>query len=256
MSRSPCRRVRGGPRAPRNVGSSTPAPESPASCLTRSGRPRQSPRQLRALQTPSSSTSRLRRCGGRGAAKGGRSTGRSAPAGRRPSGLHADVELSKPSAVALLDAAIHVARLLDSSNPRLMIPAAVASVRFEAELADQRGRIEVHRRGGNDEELIVDIAVKAPDGSTCIDVRGLRYAAVDSTSAASRNDDPSTMVHTIDWQPFQPVEGDADSHQTARWPSTIAVLGEDSIVRTLRDRLGRRRLPAGRRRRGAICRSM
>ncbi|MGB7871869.1 MAG: type I polyketide synthase [Mycobacterium sp.] len=157
--------------------------------------------------------------------------------------LHADVELVKPSAVALLDAAIHVARLLDSSNPRLMIPAAIASVEFEAELADQRGSIEVRRRGGNDEELIVDIAVQAADGRTCIDVRGLRYAAVDSTSAASLNDDPSKMVHTIDWQPFQPVEGDADSHQPPDGSSTIALLGEDSTVRTLRDRLGQAGYP-------------
>ena len=96
--------------------------------------------------------------------------------------LRADVELTQASAVALLDAAIHIARLLDSDNPRLMVPAAVASVRFEGELADHHGSVEVRRRGGNDEELVVDIAVTASDGSTCIDVRGLRYAAVDSGS--------------------------------------------------------------------------
>ena len=154
--------------------------------------------------------------------------------------LHADVELSKPSAVALLDAAIHVARLLDSSNPRLMIPAAVARVRFAAELVDPGGHIEVQRRGGNDEELVVDIAVTAPDGSACIDVRGLRYAAVDASASAfstSRADDPPTMVHAIDWQPLQPVEDDADSHQPADGLATIAVLGEDSVAGTLRDRL-------------------
>jgi phthiocerol/phenolphthiocerol synthesis type-I polyketide synthase A len=154
--------------------------------------------------------------------------------------LHADVELSKPSAVALLDAAIHVARLLDSSNPRLMIPAAVASIRFEAELADPGGRIEVHRRGGNDEQLTVDIALTAPDGKTCIDVRGLRYAAVDSSatsSKAARHDDPVAMVHAIDWQPFQPVEGDADTHQALDASASIAVLGDDSTVGTVRDRL-------------------
>jgi phthiocerol/phenolphthiocerol synthesis type-I polyketide synthase A len=145
--------------------------------------------------------------------------------------LDADVELSKPSAAALLDAAIHVARLLDSANPRLMIPAAAASVRFEAELVDQLGRIEVHRRGSSDEELIVDIAATAPDGSTCIDVRGLRYAAVDSNSVTS---DPSTMVHTIDWQPFQGVEGNAGSSDGL---ATIAVLGDDSVVGALQDQL-------------------
>ncbi|MBV8181453.1 MAG: acyltransferase domain-containing protein, partial [Mycobacterium sp.] len=158
--------------------------------------------------------------------------------------LDADVELSKPSAVALLDAAIHIARLLDSANPRLMIPAAVASIRFEAELAAPGGRIEVHRLGGNDEQLdeqlTVDITVTAPDGKTCIDVRGLRYAAVDSsaTSAkAARDDDPSAMVHAIDWQPFRPVEGDADTHHAPDASSAIAVLGDDSVVGTVRDRL-------------------
>src|SRR5581483_9945813 len=84
--------------------------------------------------------------------------------------LHADVELSNPSAVALLDAAIHVARLMDSANRRLMIPAGAASVRFDAEPLDPQGRIDVHRITGDDDELIVDIAVTAPDGSVCIDI--------------------------------------------------------------------------------------
>jgi phthiocerol/phenolphthiocerol synthesis type-I polyketide synthase A len=154
--------------------------------------------------------------------------------------LHADVELSKPSAVALLDAAIHAARLLDSANPRLMVPAAVASVRFGAELVDSRGRIEVRRVGGNDDELIVDIAATAPDGAICIDIRGLRYAAVDAgASAASRSDDPSTMVHAIDWQPFAPDEGEAAAQR-----GTIAVLGEDGVAGTLRDRLADAGYPA------------
>jgi phthiocerol/phenolphthiocerol synthesis type-I polyketide synthase A len=153
--------------------------------------------------------------------------------------LHADVELSQASAVGLLDAAIHIGRLLDSANPRLMIPAAVTSVRFGADLADPHGRVEVRRRGGNDEELIVDIAVTAPDGSACVDVRGLRYAAVDSGAAAGRNDDPAAMVHAIDWQPFSPDEGHDDSDHLPGGPSTIAVLGDDKIAGTLRDGLAR-----------------
>ncbi len=150
--------------------------------------------------------------------------------------LHATVELSNSSAVALLDAAIHIARLLDHSNPRLMVPAAVAGVRFDAELSHQCGSVEVHRRGGNDEELVVDITITAPDGTVCVDVRALRFAAVDSSSPASCNDDPSAMVHAIDWQPFEPVEGHADSHQRHDL-SPVAVLAEDAVVRTLRNRL-------------------
>ena len=99
--------------------------------------------------------------------------------------MHADVGLPEASTVALLDAAVHVARLVDGSNPQLMFPAGVESIRFEAELTDDHGSVEVRRRGGNDDELVVDIAVKAPDGSTCIDIRALRYAAVESGPPAS-----------------------------------------------------------------------
>ena len=66
-----------------------------------------------------------------------------------------------------------------------MFPAGVESVRFAAELADAHGSVEVRRRGGNGDELIVDIAVKAPDGSTCVDIRALRYADVESGPAQS-----------------------------------------------------------------------
>ena len=169
--------------------------------------------------------------------------------------LRADVELTQPSSVALLDAAIHIGRLLDSDNPRLMVPSAVAGVRFDAELADPRGRVEVRRRGGNDEELIVDIAVIAPDGSTSVDVRGLRYAAVDSTAAAGRNDDPAAMVHALDWQPFSPVEGHDDHLATG--PSTVAVLGDERYCRCASRRPDSHRLPVGRCRRcplRALCR--
>ncbi len=141
--------------------------------------------------------------------------------------LSADIELTQASAVALLDAAIHVARLLDSDNPRLMVPAAVTGVRFAAELADPRGRIEVRRRGGGDEELVVDITATAPDGRTCFEVRGLRYAAVDS-SAAAHTDDPSSMVHAIDWQPVVLDDSANDG------PAGVVVLGDNDIAGGLR----------------------
>ncbi|HEY1841616.1 MAG TPA: type I polyketide synthase [Mycobacterium sp.] len=150
--------------------------------------------------------------------------------------LLADVELTQASSVALLDAAIHIGRLLDSANPRLMVPAAVAAVHFAAELADPRGHVEVRRRGGDDEELVVDITLTASDGSPCIEVRGLRYAAVDSSAAADRNDDPAAMVHTLDWQPFTPDEG----HDGHLLDGRVAVLGQkDTGAGTLHDGLAR-----------------
>ena len=153
--------------------------------------------------------------------------------------LQADVELSKASAVALLDAAIHLGRLLDSANPRLMVPAEMASVRFDAELAGPHGCVEVLRRGGNEDELIVDITLTSPDGRACIDIRGLRYAAVDATATsavAGGSDDPATMVHAIDWQPFSPDEEHADSPDG---PSTVALLGDGGFAGSLRDGLTR-----------------
>ena len=53
-------------------------------------------------------------------------------------GPHADVGLPEASTVALLDAAVHVASPADSSNPRLMFPAAVESVWFAAEPSMRR----------------------------------------------------------------------------------------------------------------------
>jgi phthiocerol/phenolphthiocerol synthesis type-I polyketide synthase A len=142
--------------------------------------------------------------------------------------LCADVELTPSpaggaSVVALLDAAIHLARLLARDNPRLMVPAAVGSVRLAGELTDPGGRVEVRRRGGSEEELVVDITATGPDGNPGIEVRGLRFAAVDSNAAAGRTDDPATMVHAIDWQPFTAEVSDDSG------PGTVAVLGDNEI---------------------------
>jgi phthiocerol/phenolphthiocerol synthesis type-I polyketide synthase A len=151
--------------------------------------------------------------------------------------LRAEVDLAQASAVALLDAAIHIARLLDSDNPRLMVPASVTSVRFVGELTDPRGRVEVQRRRGSDEELVVDIRATAPDGSDCIEVRGLRYAAVDTGATAGQSNDRAAMVHVLDWQPFTPDDGH-DAHAVGS-ASTVAVLGDNNIAGGLRDGLTR-----------------
>ena len=150
-------------------------------------------------------------------------------------GLHADVDLAEVSTVALLDAAVHVARLVDITNPRLMVPAYVESVRLRGVLADARGSIAVRRRGGNGDELIVDIAVKAPDGSLCLELGGLRFADVESGPALSarRDADPHTMAHAIEWQPWREH---ADRQQPPDAPCTFTVLGESTAARTLRDR--------------------
>lgn len=144
--------------------------------------------------------------------------------------LVADVELSHASAVGLLDAAVHIARLLDDANPRLMVPATAAGFRLHGDLHERRGRIKVYRRGGSDDELVVDIVATAPDGSSCVDIRALRYTAVDASVAPSPNQDPAAMVHTIEWQPLQ-----ADPQQGSAVPGTLAVLGDGGIGRAFAD---------------------
>ena len=152
-----------------------------------------------------------------------------------PGRLHVDVEVPKDSTVALLDAAINLGRLVDSSNPALMVPADVESVHFAADVTDGQGSIEVRRRSGDSNEFVVDIAVTGSNGETCIDVSGLRYVDVDSRlPAASLDADPRTTAHAIAWQPWDAVE---DGQPATDSPATITVLGDDDAARALRDQL-------------------
>jgi phthiocerol/phenolphthiocerol synthesis type-I polyketide synthase B len=119
-----------------------------------------------------------------------------------PGGLR--VEITTPKArqagtAALVDAAVHVARLADSGNPQLMLPAAVEGMRSAAELADTEALVEVRRRGGTGDELVVDVTVKTPDGTTCVDIRGLRYAAVESAPTQVAPEKSSAPTESIDW---------------------------------------------------------
>jgi acyl carrier protein len=108
--------------------------------------------------------------------------------------LHAEVDLPDASAVALLDASVHVARLAGSSNQRLMFPATLDQAWFGAGFADPHGSVEVYRRDADDDEFVVDIVAKAPDGSICVDIRGLHYAAMDAApSQATSHDQPARL---------------------------------------------------------------
>ena len=117
-----------------------------------------------------------------------------------------------------------------------MFPVDVESVRFGAEVTDEHGSVEVYRRGGGDEEaLIVDIAVKAPDGSICIDIRSLRYDAVKPSPAwATQRDDAWTLAHALEWRPWDEHAG---ARQAPAGRCTVAVMGEGRSARTLGDRL-------------------
>ena len=116
----------------------------------------------------------------------------------------------------------------------------------------RHGSVEVHRRGGNGDELIVDIAIKAPDGSTCVDIRALRYAAVESV-LHSRLLATATRARwrtSIEWQPWAEH---ADAQQPPDALRTLAVLGEEQCRPHSARSARRSRLHAGRPRRGTVC---
>jgi phthiocerol/phenolphthiocerol synthesis type-I polyketide synthase A len=140
---------------------------------------------------------------------------------RRAAGVAiADVTLPEPSAVALLDAAVHVARVVDGSDPRLMVPTAVESIWLSGTFTEQRGRVELRRQPGNANEIVVDIAVKTLDGATALDIRSLRYVDVDS-AAPARESHPRSIAHAIEWRPRRD-----DRDQAAQeGPCTLAIVG-------------------------------
>ena len=111
-----------------------------------------------------------------------------------PGGLHAQVNVPEGSTVALLDAAIQVAQLVNGSDPRPMLPAVAESVRFRAGFTGSHGAVKVYRRDADRDELVVDIVLTAPDGSSYGDIRSLRYAAMNSDVAQAASHDELTTV--------------------------------------------------------------
>jgi acyl transferase domain-containing protein len=114
-----------------------------------------------------------------------------------PGGLRADVHVPDSSAVALVDAAVHLARLLDGSTS-LMLPAALDGVMPAAgQLAD--AVVEVRRRADTGADLVVDLTARAADGTPFIEIRGLRYAQVDSVAAPAETGSAAAPVDAPDW---------------------------------------------------------
>jgi acyl carrier protein len=75
-----------------------------------------------------------------------------------------------------------------------MVPATLDQAWFGARFADPHGSVEVYRRDADDDQLVVDIVAKAPDGSTCVDIRALHYVAMDSAPEhPTSHDQPATL---------------------------------------------------------------
>ena len=112
-----------------------------------------------------------------------------------PGAVYADVDLPGVSTLALLDAAVTVGRLVDGCGPQAMLPVAAECVRLDTGFADSYVTVKARRRGSQADDYLVDIVATAPDGTTCVDIRSLRYAAMepDRTAAASP-DEAATVV--------------------------------------------------------------
>ncbi|MGE0216905.1 SDR family NAD(P)-dependent oxidoreductase [Mycolicibacterium sp.] len=108
-------------------------------------------------------------------------------------------ELPESPAAALVDAAVHVARLADATNSALLLPAAVESLTVATDSVGTAGTVTVYRRAGGGETLVTDVLVTGPDGATWVDIRGLTYTPVESASAPSVGESAAAATEFIDW---------------------------------------------------------
>lgn len=118
-----------------------------------------------------------------------------------PAGARADIEVpatTEGSAAAMVDAAVHVARLADADNAQLLLPAGADSLAVAAS-PGTRGTVEVFRRDEHNGALIVDVLITGTDGAAWVDIRGLTYAPVESAPAPEADEDGSAPVEFVDW---------------------------------------------------------
>ena len=130
-----------------------------------------------------------------------------------PTGLRADVDLPESgSASAAIDAATHLARLVAGSNTRLMLPAAADAVQVFAAGAAGPISIEVVCRAAAEAELVVDVMVADAEQAPMIDIRSLRYAAVESavpqpgSEPGSAGSGLSDLIPHRDWSELSALE--------------------------------------------------
>ncbi|MGQ9408435.1 SDR family NAD(P)-dependent oxidoreductase [Mycolicibacterium gilvum] len=117
-------------------------------------------------------------------------------------GARADITLpdtTESPAAALVDVAVHVARLADAGNAQLLLPAGAETLAVTAS-PGTAGVVEAYRRpdAGGD-TLVVDVLVKGHDGTIWVDIRGLTYAPVESAPAPVVEENASAATEFVDW---------------------------------------------------------
>ncbi|WP_159426386.1 acyltransferase domain-containing protein, partial [Mycolicibacterium vaccae] len=139
------------------------------------------------------------------------------------------VDLRSASLTGLLDAAVNLGRLVDSSSPGLMVPSAAADVRVDQTPVGARGVVVARNRGRDGDDLLVDLAISGEDGTRYAQITGLRYTPVEIESVtASAAADPQRIAHRLDWQPWTPEATGTDT-------GPVAVVGDGETAAAVRD---------------------
>ncbi len=147
-----------------------------------------------------------------------------------------------PLTVALLDAAMDTAQFVVAAEAGLVLPVAADAIRVTGAgllTVPGAGVVDVRRRAGSEDGLVVDAAVQTSNGNVRVEVRGLRYRVVESSAALAPAADPATVAHAIEWQPWE-----RDDLGAAVTDAPIAVVGEQDSAHQLRDRFAALGYPA------------
>ncbi|GJF15003.1 hypothetical protein NGTWS0302_37630 [Mycolicibacterium cyprinidarum] len=150
-----------------------------------------------------------------------------------PGTLRAVVDLPDKSPVALLDAAVNLGRLVDASSPGLKVPSSAEVVHFGTGFSGPQGVIDARIRGRDGDDLLVDISIADADGTPWVDIRAMRYSAVELGVVAHA--EPKRVAHVLDWQPWTTDETDTDAAPAEA--ASIAVIGDGDVANTVRDHL-------------------
>ncbi len=157
-----------------------------------------------------------------------------------PGTLRAVVDLPDKSPVALLDAAVNLGRLVDASSPGLKVPSSAEVVHFGTGFSGPQGVIDARIRGRDGDDLLVDISIADADGTPWVDIRAMRYSAVELGVVAHA--EPKRVAHVLDWQPWTTDETDTDAAPAEA--ASIAVTSRTPCATTCSARATTARTPA------------
>ncbi|GAA1091928.1 type I polyketide synthase [Tsukamurella strandjordii] len=109
-----------------------------------------------------------------------------------PGSITAEVTLDADASVAsATDAAVHLARLIGRMDAGLLLPVSIDAATTGAAPVGDRVVVQVTRRPGGDEDLLVDARIDDADGRTWCELRGLRFAPLEAGSMSGA--DPADL---------------------------------------------------------------